>query len=621
MFKPNKKLMLSVSLMAFTAMAGLAPVAFSADTGKTAAVSSLPKIQTESERLNAFFEASFQKQLKRSPMEQTFLGIKDDYDKWDDISDKKADEDLAIVKQELATLHKDFDFNKLDEQSKLSYRLFERNARETIEGDHWRHDDYPVNQMFGYQSEIPAILMNMHRIDSEDDAKAYIARLKGIKFFMSQLTDQLKIRARQGVIAPKFVYPFVRSDIDNLLKGKPFDASPKDSPLLEDFRGKVEKLSIDNDRKKALIAAAEGALKDDVKPGYQMLLQELGDLEKVATTDAGVWKFPHGDAYYAFALKNHTTTDLTPDQIHTLGLSEVARIHKEMEALIKKVGFKGDLQAFFQFIKSDKRFHEPNTPEGRADYMKRAHTLLDAMKAKLPTEFATLPKADVEVKAVEPFREKTAVSAFYEQPAPDGSRPGRVYFNLYDMSRLPIYEMEALIYHEGIPGHHMQIAIAQELKGLPKFRKYGDYTAYVEGWGLYSERLGKDMGFYQDPYSDFGRLTMELWRAVRLVVDSGMHSKHWTREQAIDYFEKNTPIAHNELVKEVERYIVMPGQATAYKVGMMKIMSLRKMAQSQLGAKFDIREFHDVVLKNGAVPLEILEENVKSWIADKKKAA
>lgn len=613
----TRKRLLSVSLLAFAGLTFSGPVAGAvAAQQKTAPM--VQVAETPSQKLNAFFEASFQRHLKRSPMTQTYLGIKDDYGKWDDLSDKKTDEDIRIVKEELDQLHRNFDVSKLDDQARLSYRLFERNAKEQIEGDRWRHYDYPVNQMFGVHSEAPALLINMHAIASEADAEAYISRLKGLEFLMSQVVDGLKIRAKEGIIAPKFVYAHARSDINNLLAGAPFDASGKDSPLLEDFRGKVEKLKIGDARKKALVVEAGKALLEEVKPGYATLMGELDALEKIATTDAGVWKFPQGDAFYAFELKKTTTTSLTADQIHNIGLAEVARIHGEMRKIMKKVGFKGDLQAFFQFMRTSERFHEPETEAGRADYMNKAHAYFDAMKARLGTAFATLPKADVEIKAVEPFREKTSVSAFYMQPAPDGGRPGYLYLNLYKVSLLSLDQLEALVYHEGIPGHHMQIAIAQELKGLPKFRKYGEYTAYVEGWGLYSEQVGKDMGFYRDPYSDYGRLSMEVWRAVRLVVDTGMHEKHWTREQAIDYFDKNSSRPHNDIVKEIERYIVMPGQATAYKIGMMKILELKQMAKDQLGPRFDIRQFHDVVLKNGAVPLDVLEENVKNWVAARK---
>lgn len=614
-----QKMLLSVSLVALAGFAGVNPAATASPPPMAAAATQ--KAQTESARINVFFEECFRALLKRSPVSESYLGIKTNAGKWEDLSDAKLDEDLAIVKSQLAALHHNFDFSKLDEQAKLSYRLFEINAERQIEGNEWRHYDYPVNQMFGWQSQIPSVLINVHSISSERDARTYIDRLNGIKPLLAQIVEGLDVRRKAGIMPPKFVYPHIEGDIANILTGRPFDKSEKDSPLLEDFRGKVGKLKLDEARKSALIGEAEQALLTSVKPGYEALMTKVKELESVATTQDGVWKFPKGDKYYAFMLKGETTTDMTADQIHQVGLAEVARIHGEMQALMKRVGFKGSLQEFFKFMRTDKRFHEPETQAGRDDYMKRAHVFLDGMKAELGHEFATLPKADIVVKAVEPFREKSTGTAFYEQPAPDGGRPGRMYLNLYDMSQMPIYQLEALIYHEGVPGHHMQIAIAQELQGIPKFRKFGGYTAYVEGWGLYSEWLGKDMGFYKEPYSDFGRLALELWRAVRLVTDTGIHARHWTREQAIAYFDQNTPNDHDHSVKEVERYIVMPGQATSYKIGMMKIMELRQLGVKELGARFDVRQFHDIVLKSGAVPLNVLEENVKAWIASRKKEA
>ncbi|OYW86294.1 MAG: hypothetical protein B7Z22_06890, partial [Hyphomonas sp. 32-62-5] len=290
----------------------------------------------------------------------------------------------------------------------------------------------------------------------------------------------------------------------------------------------------------------------------------------------------------------------------------------EMAAIMQQVGFEGDLQDFFQFMRTDPRFYKPETPEGREEYLAEARAAIARMEADLPNLFNTFPKAGLIVQAVEPFREKSAGKAFYNRPAPDGSRPGIYYANLYRMADMPTYQLEALAFHEGIPGHHMQIAIAQELEGIPSFRKYGGYTAYSEGWGLYTELLPKELGYYADPYSDFGRLAMEIWRAARLVVDTGLHSKQWTREQAVQYLLENTPNPEGDARKAIDRYIVMPGQATAYKIGMIKIVELRERAKTELGEAFDIRDFHDVVLKNGAVPLAILEENVDAWIAETK---
>jgi uncharacterized protein (DUF885 family) len=319
------------------------------------------------------------------------------------------------------------------------------------------------------------------------------------------------------------------------------------------------------------------------------------------------------------ALRHTTTTNLSADEIHHLGLKEVARIHCEMEKIRAKVGFKGDLHAFFKFMREDPQFYLPDTDEGRAKYLAKAVQIVDEMKKRLDELFLTKPKADVEVKAVEKFRESSAGAAFYQQPAPDGSRPGMFYVNLRDMRDQPVYELEALAHHEGIPGHHMQIAIAQELTGIPKFRKLGArFTAYTEGWGLYSELTPKEIGMYQDPYSDFGRLSLELLRAARLVVDTGMHAKKWTRNQAIDYLRQNTPNSEGDCVDAINRYIVMPSQATAYKIGMLKILELRGKAKRALGAKFDLHQFHDVVLTNGALPLDVLEELVNRWIKSKQ---
>ena len=415
------------------------------------------------------------------------------------------------------------------------------------------------------------------------------------------------------------MFPHVVDSSKNILHGAPFD-SGDDSTLLADFKRKVAALDIADSERSALISDAEKALKAAVKPSYTKLINFLAQLEKRADERDGAWKFPDGETFYNNALARTTTTELTAKEIHSIGLAEVARIHDEMRAIKDKVGFEGDLQAFMQFMKTDKQFYYPNTAEGKQRYLDEATALIDNMKTRLDELFIVKPKAGLKVKAVEAFREKAAGKAFYQQPAPDGSRPGIYYANLYDMEAMPTYQMEALAYHEGIPGHHMQIAIAQELDGVPKFRKFGGYTAYIEGWGLYSELVPKEMGLYEDPYSDFGRLSMELWRACRLVVDTGIHAMKWTRQEGIDYYVNNTPNATSDAVKMVERHIVMPSQATAYKVGMLKILELREAAKEKLGEKFDIREFHDVVLKNGAVPLNVLEQFVDQWVAKKQAA-
>ena len=572
-------------------------------------------VQSEVEKANALFEEVFMNGVMRSPVYQTYMGIKKDYDKWDDDSEERALEDLALAKKDLGRLNA-IDRSKLDANTQVSYDLMKQRLEDGIADFKWRYHSYPVNQMFGTHSMVPAFLINQHQITSVEDAKAYISRLNGVTKVFDQLIDSLEIRAQKGIIAPKFVFPHVIESSKNIIKGAPFEKGD-DSTLLADFKRKVNKLEISDSEKAALIKEATESLKSSIKPSYHKLINYLAKLEKRADTRDGAWKFPDGEAFFNNALARTTTTDLTAKEIHEIGLAEVARIHDEMREIKEKVGFKGDLKAFMEFMKTDKQFYLPNTEEGKEKYLKDATAMIDNLKSRLDELFIVKPKADMIVKRVEAFREKAAGKAFYQQPAPDGSRPGIYYANLYDMEAMPTYQMEALAYHEGIPGHHMQIAIAQELEGIPKFRKFGGYTAYIEGWGLYSELVPKEMGLYEDPYSDFGRLAMELWRACRLVVDTGIHAMKWTRQQGIDYYVNNTPNATSDGVKMVERHIVMPSQATAYKIGMIKIIELREDAKQKLGEKFDIREFHDVVLKSGPVPLNTLEEFVNEWVASK----
>jgi len=570
-------------------------------------------VQSEIDKANAFFEDTFNRDVMSSPVYQTYMGIKKDYDKWDDNSEEKALKDLAQAKADLVTLNS-INRAQLDTATQVSYDLKKQDLEASIADFKWRYHNYPVNQMFGTHSMVPAFLINQHQISNVKEANDYIARLNGVPGVFDQLITGLEIRADKNIIAPKFVFPHVIDSSKNIIKGAPFEQG-EDSTLLADFKRKVNALEIDQAEKDALISKATEALKTAVKPAYSKLINYIAQLEKRADDRDGAWKFPDGEAFYNNALKRTTTTDLTAKEIHAIGLAEVSRIHDEMRAIKDKVGFEGDLNAFMQFMKTDKQFYLANTEAGKAQYLSEAKGLIDNMKTRLDELFIVKPKADMIVKRVEAFREKAAGKAFYQQPAPDGSRPGIYYANLYDMEAMPTYQMEALAYHEGIPGHHMQIAISQELEGVPKFRKFGGYTAYIEGWGLYSELLPKEMGLYEDPYSDFGRLAMELWRACRLVVDTGIHAMKWTRQEGIDYYVNNTPNATSDGVKMVERHIVMPSQATAYKIGMLKILELRANAKTKLGDRFNIREYHDQILKYGPLPLNVLEAKVDAWIA------
>jgi len=619
--------MKSTLLMTTAMMAALALTACGEDKDRaqnnaateTAAVSQTAESrQSESERLNARFEEMFMRDVMDSPEFQTYLGIKQDYDKWDVRTEEKAAADHEQAKKDLKELQTEFDYDKLDDATKLSHDLAVRNLKEQIEGYTWRYHGYPVNQMFGWQSGLPSFLINFHRVTSLEDAEAYVARLEAVQASADQRLAGMRRNQEKGVLPPKFVFAYVINDAKNIITGAPFDDGD-DSTLLADFKKKVAGLELEDETKAAdLIQRAEAALLNSVKPAYEELIKLAGEQEKVATTDDGAWKLPDGADYYKYRLRQMTSTDMTAEEIHQLGLSEVARIHGEMREIMKKVDFKGSLQDFFEFTRTDKQFYYPETEEGKKAYLDKATGLIETMKGRLDEVFITKPKADLIVKQVEAFREKSAGKAFYNRPAPDGSRPGIYYANLYKMSDMPKYQMEALAYHEGIPGHHMQLAIMQELENIPKFRKFGGYTAYTEGWGLYSEYLPREMGFYDDPYSDFGRLAMEIWRACRLVVDTGIHYKKWTREQAIDYLKTNTPNPEGDVVKAIERYIVMPGQATAYKIGMIKILELREKAKAALGDKFDIRQYHEVVLRDGALPLSVLETKVDEWVASVK---
>lgn len=573
--------------------------------------------EAETARLNAFFEAAFNESVARSPMQQTFLGIKTDYDKWDDASDENALAEMNIQRAHVAEMREKFDPANLDAQGALSFRLAEYQLEQAERNFKYRSNAYLFNQMRGQHAGIPAFMINQHRISDVSDAEAYISRLNGVGAFLGTFIEKSQASAANGVLAPKFVYDYVLESAGNVIQGYPFEGSSPEnpSPLYEDFTNKVAALDIDEDTKNDLLFRSREALIDTVSPAYVRLIETITEQRDAAGTDDGVWRLPDGANYYAARLANMTTTDMTATQIHDLGLAEMDRIHSEMEVIKDQVGFEGSLQDFFVFMRNDSQFYKPDTDEGRAEYLAEATALIDTMRDNLPRMFNRFPEAGLVVKAVEPFREKAAGKAFYQRPAPDGSRPGTYYANLYQMTSMPTYQMEALAYHEGIPGHHMQIAISQELEGLPKFRKFGGYTAYSEGWGLYTEFLPKELGFYEDPYSDFGRLSMELWRAARLVVDTGLHDKRWTREQATQYLIDNTPNAEWDCIKAIDRYIVMPGQATAYKIGMLKILELRERARTALGDEFTLADFHDVVLSDGPIPLAILEEKTDAWIA------
>ena len=590
-------------------------VASPAVLAQTAApVAASAEAQSEDARLNAFFEQAFQARIALSPQQMTSLGLKTDYDKLDDVSDAASARSLALQEAQLAQMKAQFDPAKLGPQSKLSWRLFEYGVDQARLSNQWRDWGFQFAANGNPTTSLPVFLINNHRIGSVSDAEAYVSRISEAERYMGQVATTLKARAAEGVVSPRFVFEPSIENTRNVITGAPFDGGA-DNPVWADFQKKVAALDADQATKDRLLASARAALTGPYKRGFDTVLTALAEVQPLADSDAGVWRLPNGEAYYNARLQLSTTTDLTADQIHQIGLDEVARIQRDMEAIKTQVGFDGSLQDFFVFLKTDPRFQYPNTPEGKEQYLTDARGFIAQVMAIAPQWFSNLPKAALEVRAVEPFREATASIAFYNSPAPDGSRPGIYYVNLSDMTQVLKPQIEGISYHEGAPGHHFQIAYAQEIEGLPRFRRFGGYGAYAEGWGLYAEQLGKEMGFYQDPYSDFGRLSTELWRAVRLVTDTGLHAKRWSREQAMDYFRQNSLLSERDIEKEVERYITNPGQATSYKIGELKIEELRHKAETTLGDRFDVKDFHAVVLGSGSVPLDVLADQVEAWIA------
>lgn len=591
--------------------------------------SSLPTVAAESqtEKLNQWFEQQFETELMMSPMSLTALGRKDRYHEIDDMSEAAEIEQLEWKRNSVLEMKDSFDYEQLSDDAKLSYDLWEYQYKQSAKGAEFRRSGYVFTQMSGVHAYLPTFLMSFHKVDSLEDMQAYIARISELGRAMNQLVDRAKLNASEGVRPPRFAYEVVGDEARAIISGTPFTESETESSLWADARAKVgaltESASITQPQAEQLLASVRTALVEKLAPPYENLISFVdADIENTSKQSQGVHANPNGDAYYAYRLNAMTTTDMTAEQIHQLGLDEVKRLRAEMEALKDKSGFEGTLQEFFVYIRDsqdDEKFYFANSDEGRQGYIDQATAAIDNIKKELPNYFGILPKGDLVVKRVESFREQDGAPQHYYPGTPDGSRPGVYYAHLSDMSTMPKNELEVIAYHEGLPGHHMQIAIAQELTGIPKFRTQARFTAYSEGWALYSEKLAKEMpNTFTDLHSDFGRLGSEIWRAIRLVVDSGMHSKKWTEQQAVEYFSENSPAPIGTIKTEIRRYMVWPGQATSYKVGMIDIQRLRKKAETELGDKFDIKAFHDSVLGGGALPLSMLDRKLTDWIESQK---
>ena len=561
-----------------------------------------------------FLDTAFDERVGLSPETQTQLGFKTNYGRLDDYTDAGAVREQELAERQLKAMHARFRPEQLSESARVSYRLFEYDVERRRESFVFRKLRFPVTTNGSPAGDIPVLLINNHKIDTVADAEAYIARLRDINRVMREVAVTMREQAAAGIIPNKVNFAPARADAMKVLVGAPFDSGP-DSTLLADFRKKVGALDAPAAVKAKLLSDASAALTGPFRGGYGVLVAAIDEVAPKSKGNFGVWSLPDGDAYYADRLKNSTTTDLTADQIHDLGLKQVAAIRREMEAIKREVGFDGTLEQFFDHIRTDPQFKYPNTEAGRENYLKDARAVIAAAMAAAPRYFSVLPKAALEVRAVEKWREATAPTAFYNPPSADGSRPGIYYVNLVDMNQTQKVQVAGIAAHEGAPGHHFQIARQQELTGIPKFRKFGGYGAYMEGWGLYSERLANEMGVYKTPYDRFGMLSLQVWRAIRLVLDTGIHSKRWTREQAIAYFKANSSVSDTDIAREVDRYFNWPGQATSYMVGQLKIAELRARAERELRPRFDIREFHEAILSEGALPLSVLEEQVNRYIA------
>jgi len=571
--------------------------------------------------LNLFYEKVFAETVFGEPELLSQLGLVEQFGitrhngKLNDESPAHQQKVIDQWKKDLAQLRQ-YPLDRQTPSQKLSTHVLDWFLERQVEGEKWQWHNYPVNQLFGVQNQFPSFMANTHRLLAKRDCDYYVMRLNGVPRKFDQLLQNLKAREERNILPPRFVVTEVLKEMSD------FVAKPAPENILatsfQERTAKIDKLT--ETERTDFQKRVEASITNSVYPAYQRLIDYFKSIEPKTTTDDGVWKMPDGDAFYAYVLHENTTTTLPPNEVHELGLREVSRIEAEMRAILDGNGFANTpIGQAMEKLGKDPRFLFPNDDKGRAEALAEYTRLLDTATERSKQLFLTVPKAKYEVRRVERFKEATAPGAYYQPAAMDGSRPGIFYANLRDMSEVPNWGMKTLAYHEGIPGHHWQISIAQELKGVPQFRKVIPFTAYAEGWALYCEWLAKQVGWYEnDPFGDLGRLQAELFRAVRLVVDTGIHAKRWTREQAIAYMREKTGMGEKEVKAEIERYIVAPGQACAYKVGMLKIQELRARAEKELGQKFDQRDFHEAVLKNGALPLEILEEQVDDYIQKKK---
>ncbi len=557
-------------------------------------------------QLHDALEQEWQYTLRTSPELATAIGDPRYNDRWSDYSAAAQARQTEHARAEIGAFEA-IDTAGFTEQEVLDKTLMLRQLREAVEGARFKDWEMPVDQMNGIQLGIPDLMTQMP-LKTVKDYENYIARLHSIPRVLDEVTADMRLGMADHLMPPRYLLDKVAAQAEDIAT-KPLTTSPFAEPL-QKFPPDMNQA----DRGRLTIAI-QGAIHDEVDPAYAKFAAFVkNEYAPQGRADAGVWALPDGAARYRFAVREQTTTDMTPEQIHAMGVKQVAEIEGEMLKVAERLGYH-DLKSFNDHIR-----HDPDL------YGKSGQQIFDLyrhyaeqMEGRLPQLFGHLPKTKLVVIPMEAFRAPSAPPADYSPGAADGSRPGYINVNEYDPTHRLLLNVEAIAYHEGVPGHHLQFSIAQELTDIPEFRKFSGYNAYSEGWAFYAERLGKEVGFYQDPYSEYGRLENEMWRSVRLVVDTGVHDEHWTRQQMVDYFHAHTAMDDTNIATEVDRYIAWPGQALAYKLGQMKILELRERARRELGAKFDIRKFHDAVLGEGPLPLDVLDQQITAWIAEQKK--
>ncbi len=574
------------------------PLAKPAEQARAAATE--PLAQREKE-MSGLLEEIWQDNLRHSPEFASSIGDTRYNDQISDYSIQEYNNQLAREQAFLLRLAA-IDATGFTAQEQISRELMLRQFVEDQEASEFKEWEMPVNQMGGIYSTYPELARQLS-FKTVKDYEDWIARLHRIPHAFDQVTEEMEIGIEDKRVPPKYLLEQVLEQVKELAHQK-----PEDSPLAMPLKSFPETISaVEQQRIRGEMLAAIGK---EVLPAY-LRFERFLEVSYVPAgrTDPGVWSLPDGDKYYAFCIRRSTTTEMTAAQIHQIGLDEVKRDEAEMLGIAKELGY-ADLKSFRAAVREN-----PKLKPASADALLDAYRgYLKPMQAKLPELFGHLPKSQLEVVSIPEYRAKTAAAAYYEEGTPDRSRPGRITVNTYNATERSLDDVEAIAYHEGIPGHHLQISMAQELQGLPEFRKYTDYTAFVEGWALYAERLGKDVGFYKDTFSDYGRLDNDEWREIRLVVDTGVHSGHWSRQQMVDYFHDHSSLDETNIQSEVDRYIGWPGQALAYKVGQLKILELRDRAKQKLCGRFDLRAFHDEVLDSGALPLDVLDRRVDAWI-------